>query len=226
MHPFGAEYHVSFLDFCTSDIVDDKNDSDFLTPDRQVTYARFSRMSMLVLNQSTFISLLKELSNNSAGTRNLGVTHVLDATIYSSNAVDGKLRVSSGWCLCTDSGQALFVHSLISQTCVSFSARFTIGSPFPCRMFFLFHFLNCWRLKRWLGHHGSFQSTDSFSIWSICSTKVLLIGPVHISPGQSPPSVVCCRKSAKHLIRRRRLGSGQISVLKMLASNETMPLNA
>lgn len=48
-------------------------------------------MTWIVLKQGLVLSLLKNLSKKGAGTKNLRVTQVKDATIYSSNMVNVKL---------------------------------------------------------------------------------------------------------------------------------------
>lgn len=64
--PFGAHYHVSLLVPRIINIVGDMISSDFLSSDRWVKYARYIRVTKIVLEQSPVFSLLRELSKEVA----------------------------------------------------------------------------------------------------------------------------------------------------------------
>lgn len=76
-----TEYRVSFLDAGVNEFVDDMMSSDFFSSDSRSTYARQIHVTRLVFKQITVLLVLEDLSEEGAGTQNLGVTHVDDGTI-------------------------------------------------------------------------------------------------------------------------------------------------
>lgn len=94
-HASRAGYHVSVLDALTNAIANDLISSDFLASDCWSRYVRYFCITTLALNQTTALPLLKKLSREGAGARNLRVQHVNDAKIYSSSEVAVELLLQA-----------------------------------------------------------------------------------------------------------------------------------
>lgn len=88
-HAIGNKYHVSSLDAQMESIVNEMISSNLLSSDSLCTYALYICEKRLLLKQSLVLHHFKELSKERAEIINLGVPHVVDAKIYSSNNVGG-----------------------------------------------------------------------------------------------------------------------------------------
>lgn len=87
-HAFETEYEVIFSDTTINCMIEDMFLSGFFASDSPSKYVWYVRVARLVLKQDIFLSLLKHLSFKGAAIRNLGVTNVDDATVYSAAGKD------------------------------------------------------------------------------------------------------------------------------------------
>lgn len=92
---FEVKHHVSLSDAQINDVVDDMISFDFLTSYCNSTYVCCTIVTKLVFKQSAVPPQLGKLSQDGAGTGNLGVSYVDSATIYRSNQVDVKLMLQT-----------------------------------------------------------------------------------------------------------------------------------
>lgn len=90
---FETGYGVSFFDTRINFVIDNMIYSDLLSSDNWSAYACYFRATRVVLMYEIVCPLFKEHSVESPAARNLFVTHVNDATVYSAVKEDVNLML-------------------------------------------------------------------------------------------------------------------------------------
>lgn len=111
-HAFGEEYDVSLLHARIHNIVEDMICSDILSLKSWFMYSCFPPVTRLLLKQGTVSPLHKEPKMEDAGTSNLRITHVDNATIYSSAEVDEKLMPQTANVFVNNPAKPSLFHSV------------------------------------------------------------------------------------------------------------------